>query len=119
MMSSYEAFLAKYKEILAGATALLKEQHVAVVVVGNVRDATGALQDLHSDTKRVLGAAGNVLYSDSVLKTALASAPMRAGRQMRAASKPVGIHQNVIVTCRGRALDARACREFGIRAGDD
>ena len=118
MMASYDGFLCKYERILRNSTALLKPQHVAVVVVGNVRDVTGALLDLHGDTKRLLGATGNVLYSDCILKTALASAPMRAGRQMRAASKPVGVHQNIVVTCSGSALDSTACRRLHIRPSD-
>ena len=118
MLPSYTAFLHKYARILRNSTALLKPQRVAVVVVGNVRDATGALQDLHGDTKRALAESGAVLYSDLVLRMATASAAVRAGRQMNAASKPVTVHQNVVVVCRDRALDSRACREFGIRAGD-
>ena len=61
---------------------------------------------------------GNVLYCDAVLQTSLASAPMRARRQMQAASKLVTTHQNVIVTCRGRALTAADARRMRIRAGD-
>ena len=117
-LPSYEAFLTKYERILANATRLLKHQRVAVTVVGNLRDATGQLLDFHGDTKRLLGTHGNVLYVDAVLKTALASAPARAGRQMRAASKLVGVHQNVIVTCRGSPLTPAACRAIGIAAAD-
>ena len=118
MLPTYDAFVRKYERIVRSATKLLKPQRVAVFVVGNVRDAKGGLLDLHGDTKRLLGDAGNVLYSDAVLKTALASAPARAGRQMRAASKPAGVHQNVVVTCKGSALDAAACRRIGIQAAD-
>ena len=118
MMSSYEAFLSKYKDILAGATALLKEQHAAVVVVGNVRGADGAMHDLHGDTKRLLQDAGNPLYCDAILKTANASAPLRAGRQMAASSKLVGVHQNVVVCTRSRALTPADARRLGIRAGE-
>ena len=118
-LPSYDAFLAKYERILANATRLLKHQRVAVIVVGNLRDTTGQLLDLHGDTKRLLGKHGNVLYVDAVLKTATASAPVRAGRQMRAASKVVGVHQNVIVTCRGAPLTPTACRSIGIAAADE
>ena len=114
--ASYEAFLADYERIVVSSTALLKHQHVAVFVVGNVRDKEGALLDLHGDTKRLLGKHGNVLYCDAVLKTALSSAPQRAGRQMRAASKLVTVHQNVVVSCRGCALDTASCRALGIKA---
>ena len=39
----WSRFLADYERILASATALLKHQHVAVVVVGNVREDDGTL----------------------------------------------------------------------------
>ena len=78
MCSTYDIFLKRYAEIMRGATALLKDQHVAVTVVGKVRDASGAMHDLHGDTKRILQDCGNVLYCDAVLQTCLASAPVRA-----------------------------------------
>ncbi len=118
MCATYELFLKRYADIMRGATALLKPQRVAVTVVGNVRDTTGAMNDLHGDTKRILQDCGNVLYCDAVLQTSLASAPMRASRQMNAASKLVTTHQNVIVTCRDRAMTAVDARRIGIRAGD-
>ena len=118
-LPSYEAFLDKYKRILANATDLLKPQRVAVVVVGNVRNAEGRLLDLHGDTKRILKETENPLYVDAILQTALASAPMRAGRQMRAASKMVSVHQNVIVTCRKKVLNTTSCRRIGIQAAKE
>ena len=118
MCATYESFMNRYADIMRKATALLKPQHVAVTVVGNVRDSTGAMHDLHGDTKRILHECGNVLYVDAVLQTSLASAPMRARRQMQAASKLVTTHQNVIVTCRGLALTAADARRMRIRAGD-
>ena len=118
MCASYESFLSRYTDIMSAATALLKPRHVAVTVVGNVRDATGAMHDLHGDTKRILNDCGNVLYCDAILQTSLASAPMRARRQMQAASKLVTTHQNVIVTCKERALTAADARRMRIRSGD-
>ena len=69
-------------ERLVFVRKLPKDQHVAVTVVGHVRSSSGALQDLHGDTKRLHGDAGNYLYAECILKTALASAPMRGNRQM-------------------------------------
>ena len=114
--ATYADFLEAYERILASSTALLKHQHVAVVVVGNVREPDGTLLDLHGDTKRLLDKHDNKLYCDAVLQTALSSAPQRAGRQMRAASKLVSVHQNVVVTCKGAPLNTAACRAFGIQA---
>lgn len=114
----YDTFTAKYKRILANATSLLKPMHVAVVVIGNVRDPKGELRDLHSLTKQALTDAGCPLYVDAVLKTALASAPARAGRQMAAGSKLVGVHQNVVVACKDKVLTPADCRLLRIRAAE-
>lgn len=114
-MMAYEAFKERYAQLLANATSLLKQHHVAVTVIGNTRDSNGAMRDLHGLTKASLEDAGNVLYSDAILETALASAPMRAGRQMKAAAKLVSTHQNVVVTCRGAPLTTALCHQYGIR----
>lgn len=116
-MMAYSEFVDAYTRILASATSLLHHQCVAVVVVGNMRSSTGELRDLHSLTKAALAQAGNPLYVDAVLSTALASAPQRAGRQMSAASKLVGVHQSVVVTCKDKVLDAKACTRLGIQPG--
>ena len=50
MMASYDAFLVKYRKILANATSLLRPNHLAVIVVGNVRSKTGALHHMLTDT---------------------------------------------------------------------
>ena len=84
-----------------------------------MRGAGGELHDLHSVTKAALAASSCPLYCDAVLKTVAASAAVRAGRQMAAASKLVTTHQNVVVACRERVLDAAACRKLGIRAREE
>jgi len=117
-MMSYSSFKTNYALILEHSTSLLKEHHVSVVVIGNVRDSTGAMRDLHGLTKTALETAGNVLYCDAVLETALASAPMRAGRQMQAASKLCSVHQNVVVTCRGAPLTSKLCKLYRISPSD-
>ena len=119
MLGSYEAFLAKYTRILGNATALLKPQCCAVVVVGNLRGGDGALRDLHGDTKRILAETGNVLYCDAVLKRRLSSAPVRARMTMAAASKLTSVHENVVVVCRQKVLDKAACARLGIAAQEE
>jgi len=114
-MLSYDDFKERYKQLLANATSLLKPSHVAVTVIGNTRDSNGAMRDLHGLTKASLEDTGNVLYADAILETCLASAPMRAGRQMKAAAKLVSTHQNVVVTCRGAPLTTALCHQYGIR----
>ena len=116
-MMSFDDFVVAYRRILAESTSLLDTYGVSVVTIGNVRSSSGQLRDLHSITKTSLEDSGNVLYADAVLATALASAPQRAGRQMNAASKLVGVHQNVVVTCKTKPLTTAVCAKLGIRAG--
>ena len=118
-MMSFDDFKAKYARILENATRLLKKRHCVVVVIGNVRTAAGELRDLHSLTKTALHDAGCPLYVDAVLKTAVASAALRAGRQMAAASKLATTHQNVVVCCKDKVLNTAACRRYNICAREE
>ena len=111
---SYPDFETNYSEIIKRSTSLLKPFRVSVFVIGNVRDSKGELKDLHSLTKKSLCESGNPLYVDAILTTALASAPMRASTCMQA-SKLVGVHQNVVCSCKDHVLSAAKCRELGIR----
>ena len=87
-LPSYDAFLVKYRKVLKAALSLLRPQHVAFVVVGNVRDQkTGEQLSLHTDTVTALKDAGGKIYQDGTLETMAGSAPLRAGRIAAAASK--------------------------------
>ena len=86
MMASYDAFLVKYRKILANATSLLRPNHLAVIVVGNVRSKTGALHHMLTDTTQAFKDCGCSLYNHAVLLTASSTAPMRAEKTMAAAS---------------------------------
>ena len=116
-MMTPAGFKERYAKLLGNTTALLKEHHVSVTVIGNVRDASGALQDLHGQTKAALAASGNSLYCDAILKTALASAPIRAGKQMKAAAKLCSVHQNLVVCCKGSPLTTALCTKYRIAPG--
>jgi hypothetical protein len=112
----YPAFLASYREVIAGACALLKKDRFACFVVGDVRDAKGFYHGFPADTIRAFEAAGLRLYNQAILVTAAGSLPIRAGKQFAATRKLGTTHQQVLVFCKGdprRATKAIGEVEFG------
>lgn len=112
----YEAFRAAYREIIAGACALLKPDRFACFVVGDVRDAKGLYYGFPWHTIQAFEDAGLRLYNEAVLVTALGSLPIRAGRQFAASRKLGKTHQNVLCFVKGdgkRATAAIGEVEFG------
>ena len=116
MMASYDAFLVKYRKILANATSLLRPNHLAVIVVGNVRSKTGALHHMLTDTTQAFKDCGCSLYNHAVLLTALGTAPMRAEKTMAAASKLVSTHQDVLIVTKGSGFNSSIARQIGVQA---
>ena len=98
---SWEDFKAAYKEIIDISCRKLKENRVAVFVVGEVRDKRGAYRDFVGLTKRLFCDNGLALYNDGVLLEQYGTAPMRAGKQFLAGRKTVKVHQNVLVFYKG------------------
>ena len=47
MLSTYADFLTKYDRIINNAVSLLKQDHLAVFVVGNLRDETAGIMCDH------------------------------------------------------------------------
>lgn len=119
MLPTYAAFQDKYARIIKQAASLLKPKHMAVFVVGNVRSPSGETHLLHHDTINAFNAAGCKPYNDAVLKTALGNAPMRAERTMRAGSKLVSTHQNVLCFFKGDSFTNADARALGIRSSED
>lgn len=99
----YPAFLAAYREVIAGAASLLKPDRFACFVVGDVREkrGTGPYRNFVADTIQAFLDAGMRLYNEAILLTALGSAPIRAGKQFAASRKLGKTHQNVLVFVRG------------------
>ncbi|WP_353192122.1 site-specific DNA-methyltransferase [Pandoraea pnomenusa] len=97
----YPEFLAAYRDIVAGAAALLKPDRFACFVVGDVRARSGAYRNFVSDTIAAFLDAGLTLYNEAILLTALGSAPIRAGKQFAASRKLGKVHQNVLVFLKG------------------
>ena len=120
MLSTYANFEKKYRRIISNACKLLKPNHLAVFVIGNVRDtAKGVMHDLHGDTKAAFKAAGCTLYNDATLNTSIGTAAMRASHTMGPASKLVTIHQNVTVFVKGGAFNTALAKEIGVRSDFD
>ena len=102
--------------ITSQVCSLLRVGHTATFVVGNLRKkGDGRMLPLHSDTIRAFEAADMVLVNDAVLIKPVGTGGMRADRTMSAASKLVGVHQNVCVFSKGEMLTPALARAVGIR----
>lgn len=82
----YEAFLAAYRGIIAGATALLADDRFACIVVGDIRDRKGIYRNFVSHTIAAFEDAGLRLYNEAILVTAVGSLSIRVGRQFTTAA---------------------------------
>jgi hypothetical protein len=112
----YGAFLEAYREIIAKACGLLKDDRFACFVVGDVRDRKGNYRNFVGDTVEAFRAAGLHFYNEAVLVTAVGSLPIRAGKQFASGRKLGKTHQNVLVFVKGdgkRAAQACGECEFG------
>jgi len=97
----YEQFLEVYREIIRKATAKLKDNAYAAIVVGEVRDKHGYYYNFVGDTVEAFRAAGLEFYNECILLNQIATGAMRAGRQFSAFRKVVKTHQNVLVFVKG------------------
>jgi hypothetical protein len=75
---------------------MLKKGGLACFVVGEVRDKQGYYLGFVPDTIRAFEKAGVKFYNEAILLNAIASASMRADRNMKN-KKLVKVHQNVLV----------------------
>jgi hypothetical protein len=65
MMSDYDAFVTKYRRIVANTTSLLRHKRLAIFVVGEVRDKrTHAQLGFHHDTVSAFKDAGCAMHQD-------------------------------------------------------
>lgn len=97
----YPDFVVAYSDIIRKATSLLKDNAFAVCIVGEVRSKSGEYYNFVSDTIKAFTDAGLAYYNEIILKTALATAALRAGKQFAAKRKVVKTHQNVLVFVKG------------------
>jgi DNA modification methylase len=98
---SADDFDTAYRQILANAVAMLKQDRFATIVVGNYRDKKGMLRDLVGLTVSAMEAAGARYYNDFVFVTPTGSLPMRAGKSFQASRKMGRTHQYVLNFVKG------------------
>lgn len=116
----YDEFLAAYREIIAAACGLLREDRFACFVVGDVRDKAGNYRNFVGDTVEAFRSAGLHFYNEAILVTAIGSLPIRVGKQFTTSRKLGKTHQNVLVFVKGdgrRAADACGACDFGAADG--
>jgi DNA modification methylase len=99
----YDDFLTAYRQIIADACRLLKQDRFACFVVGDVRDPKnhGIYRNFIGDTVDAFEAAGLGLYNEMILVTAVGSLPIRVGRQFSAYRKVGKTHQQCLVFIKG------------------
>lgn len=97
----YPEFLALYRDIIKKATAMLKPNSFAGIVVGDIRDGKGFYRNFIGDTVAAFQDAGLKLYNEAILIMAFGSLPIRAGKQFTNSRKLGKAHQNILVFCNG------------------
>ena len=96
----YDEFLIAYRSIIKKSCDKLKSGGYAVFVVGEVRDKNGNYIGFVPDTIKAFTDCGMSYYNEAILLNSIASASMRANRNMKS-GKLVKIHQNVLVFKKG------------------
>lgn len=91
----YQDFLLAYRSIINKAVSKLKTGHLAVFVVGDVRDKDGYYYDFISDTKKAFIDSGARLYNEAILLDPIGTAMIRANNSM-GSKKLVKVHQNIL-----------------------
>jgi DNA modification methylase len=91
----YEDFLLVYRSIINKTIKKLKPGHLAVFVVGDVRDAEGYYIDFISDTKKAFIDSGAGLYNEAILLDPIGTAMIRANNNF-SSKKLVKVHQNIL-----------------------
>jgi hypothetical protein len=102
----YPTFRAMLGSAMAQSVEVLKPDRFAVWVVGEARDRHGYSYGIIADTVRAALDAGLRLYNEAILETAIASAAMRATKQVLTSRKLVRVHQHVLVFVKGDARTA-------------
>lgn len=93
----YDDFIFTLESILRKSCKKLKRGGNLVIVVGEVRDKQGNYYGFVADTIKMLQKINGIeFYNDAILETSLASAPIRAARNMETC-KLVKIHQNILM----------------------
>jgi 16S rRNA G966 N2-methylase RsmD len=102
----YEEFRDTHAQIIAAATARLRNDRFAAWVISDVRDKRGAYRGLVVDTIRAFEAAGLSFHNDAVLLDQVGAAAVRAERPFRATRKLTRVHQHLLIFVKGDAKRA-------------
>jgi hypothetical protein len=94
---NYFEFLIAYDSIIKKTIKLLKKDHYACFVVGDIRDKKGFYRDFVSHTKQSFINAGALLYNEAILLQPLGTAMLRAGKIFLSGGKLTKIHENVLI----------------------
>ena len=103
-----EEFIATFAEIIASTVPLMADGSFMALVVSEVRNSKrpgGPYLGVVPGTIQAMCDAGLHYYNELVLINAVATLPLRAGRQMVATRKVGRGHQNVLIAYKGNLAD--------------
>lgn len=92
----YDDFIIAYERIIKKSCDKLKKGGFAIFVVGEVRDKNGYYYGFVPDTYQCFKKAGLRLYNEAILSIPIASAAIRATKNMKT-KKLVKVHQNILI----------------------
>ena len=107
--TSWDHFLAGYREALAPAVNLLRDDRFAVIVVGDLRAKDGRMLPLVAETIRIMQELGMQFYNEAIYVTPVGSLRIRAARYFVESRKLGRTHQTVLTFVNGdgkRAAEA-------------
>lgn len=106
----YPEFLQLYRNVIRRATAMLKPNSFAVIVVSDLRDKKGFYRNFISDTIDAFQDVGLMLYNEAILVNTAGGLAIRVGKQFEHSRKMGKDHQNVLVFCNGDPAQSAAFR---------
>lgn len=106
----YPEFLQLYRNVIRRATAMLKPNSFAVIVVSDLRDKKGFYRNFISDTIDAFQDVGLMLYNEAILVNTAGGLAIRVGKQFEHSRKMGKDHQNVLVFCNGDPAKSAAFR---------
>lgn len=114
----YGDFRRVYSDIIVKASALLRGDAFAAIVVGEVRDKQGYYYNFVQDTIQAFQQAGLKYYNECILVTPVGTAALRANNTFGKTRKAVKCHQNVLVFLKGDARNINL-GEYSYEFGDE
>lgn len=106
----YPEFLQLYRNVIRRATAMLKPDSFAVIVVSDLRDKKGFYRNFVSDTIDAFQDVGLKFYNEAILVNTAGGLEIRVGKQFEHSRKMGKDHQNVLVFCNGDPAQSAAFR---------